>query len=287
MNYDKELDEAPYTQSRREFVTLTDSEHEQLFNLTPIRSEVHQFVRDEVNKPWSLQEKKFIGSDSTLRAQLLFSTQLLASFGTSIPQVEHLLKSVPPPMQLEVLTRKRTELINKFAGTSAGKHWMMCMKMKDGWKYVAQYADGDSSRLNLAETETFLATLDHIAVIHDLIRGRAYKYGIDFKAINPESAEEFKHCCAHPEKAQLILELLHKQMDGKDTPKRSSRPIRAALDAAALTEAPAWSFIKKEFGELCKIDKSSYYAYIDKEKECPFEDDTLYSDLKDLFRDYR
>ena len=286
MNYDRELDEAPFTQSRREFVTLTDSEHEQLFNLTPVRNEIHQFMCEESKKTWAIQEKEFLDRESDLRAQLLFSTQLLASYGISLPQVEHLLKSVPPPMQLEVLTQKRSELINKFAGTSAGKHWMMCMKMKGGWKYVAQYADGNDSRLNLAETEAFLLTLDNIAIIHDLIRGRAYKYGIDFKVISPKSVEEFKHCCKHPEKAQLILELLHKYIDGKDKPQRSARPMRAALESKALIEAPTWDFFKREFGNLCKIDKSSYYDYIDMVKDCPY-DDTLFKEQLDDFKKFR
>ena len=282
MNYDIELDEAPFTKSRREFVTLTDSEHEQLFNLTPIRSEIHKFLSDESKKAWAIQEKEFLDRDSNLRAQLLFATQLLASFGISIPQIDHLLKSVPPPMQLEVLTQKRAELINKFAGTSAGKHWMMCMKTKGGWKYVAQYADGNNGQLNLAETETFLTMLDNIAIIHDLIRGRAYKYGIDFKVISPESVEEFKHCCKHPEKAQLILEKLHHYTDGKDKPQRSARPMRAALESGALIEAPTWDFVKREFGELCKIDKSSYYAYTDMDKDCPYNDTLFHEILEDL-----
>ena len=79
MNYDRELDEAPFTQSRREFVTLTDSEHEQLFNLTPVRNEIHQFMCEESKKTWAIQEKEFLDRESDLRAQLLFSTQLLAS----------------------------------------------------------------------------------------------------------------------------------------------------------------------------------------------------------------
>lgn len=286
MNYNIDYDEAPYTQSRREFVNLTDFDHEQLFNLTPVRNEIHQFICEESKKAWAIQEKEYLDRESNLRAQMLFSTQLLASFGISLPQVEHLLKSVPPPMQLEVLTQKRSELINKFAGTSAGKHWMMCMKMKGGWKYVAQYADGNSSRLNLAETETFLTTLDNIAIIHDLIRGRAYKYGIDFKVISPESIEEFKHCCKHPEKAQLILELLHRHIDGQDKPKRSARPMRAALQSGALREAPTWEFVKKEFGELCKIDKTSFYDYTNMGKDCPY-DDTLFTEQVDDFRKFR
>ena len=95
MNYNIDLDEAPYTQSRREFVTLTDSEHEQLFNLTPIRNEIHQFMCDENKKAWAIQEKEYLDRESNLRAQMLFSTQLLASYGISLPQVEHLLKLCP------------------------------------------------------------------------------------------------------------------------------------------------------------------------------------------------
>ena len=159
MNKYNELEEAPFTQSRREFVRLSDSELEQLFNLGPIRNEVHQYLREEDNKTWAIQEGEFLDADSNKRAQWLFSTHLLGSFGISLALVDHLLRSTPPPMQLEMLTQKRTELISKFAGTNAGKHWMMCMKMKDGWKYVAQYTDGDNGKLNLAETEAFLATI--------------------------------------------------------------------------------------------------------------------------------
>lgn len=285
MNSYQEQDEAPYTSSRKSFAQLSDSELEQLFNLAPVRSLVHRYLQEESKNSWAVQESEFLHADSNKRTQWLFATHLLASYGMSIPQVAHQLKSVPPSLQLDVLTQKRSELITRFAGTEAGRHWMMCMKLADGWKYMAQYTDGDSSRLNLQEVENFLMMLDHIAIIHDLIKGRGRKYGLNFKAVNSESAEAFKQYCKHPEKAQLILDLLHQYIDGKDSPKRSSRPLRAALDADIFFECPPFTFINKEFGELCKIDKSSYYAYVDKQKECPY-DDELYHELVETFSSF-
>jgi hypothetical protein len=62
--------------------------------------------------------------------------------------------------------------------------------------------------------------------------------------------------------------------------------MRAALESKALIEAPTWDFVNREFGNWCKIDSSSYYAYTNMEKDCPY-DDPLFEEQLDDFKKYR
>jgi hypothetical protein len=80
--------------------------------------------------------------------------------------------------------------------------------------------------------------------------------------------------------------MLHKKIDGQDSPKRSSRAIRAALESGAFCQRPSYTWFDSEFGSSCKNDSSSYYAYTDLEKDCPYDDD-LYREYKDDFRKFR
>lgn len=276
-------EEAPHSTARKEFVNLSDSELDQTFDLTALRSEVYGLIHNEGNKPWIIKERELLDANSDTRAEWIFATRLLASYGTSIPQVEHLLKSVPPPLILQMLSKKRTNLINQFAGTEAGQHWMMCMKEQDGWKYVAQYAYGANSRQESSLLEKFMLALDQIAIIHDIIKGRGKKYGFDLNIVSTKSINATKQYCKHPENAHLILQLLHKRIDGQETPKRSSRPIRAALASGAFCERPSYTWFDNEFGNSCKNDSSSYYSYTDMEKNNPYEDN-LYNEILNEFK---
>lgn len=276
-------EEAPHSTARKEFVNLSDSELDQTFDLTALRSEVYGLIHNEGNKPWIIKERELLDANSDTRAEWIFATRLLASYGTSIPQVEHLLKSVPPPLILQMLSKKRTNLINQFAGTETGQHWMMCMKEQDGWKYVAQYAYGANSRLESSLLDKFMLALDQIAIIHDIIKGRGKKYGFDLNIVSTKSINATKQYCKHPENAHLILQLLHKRIDGQETPKRSSRPIRAALASGAFCERPSYTWFDNEFGNSCKNDSSSYYSYTDMEKNNPYED-KLYDEILNEFK---
>ncbi len=276
-------EEAPHSTARKEFVNLSDSELDQTFDLTALRSEVYGLIHNEGTKPWIVKERELLDANSDTRAEWIFATRLLASYGTAIPQVEHLLKSVPPPLKLQMLSKKRTNLINLFAGTETGQHWMMCMKEQNGWKYVAQYAYGANSRLESSLLDKFMLALDQIAIIHDIIKGRGRKYGFDLNIVSTKSINATKQYCKHPEKAHLILQLLHKRIDGQDTPKRSSRPIRAALESGAFCERPSYTWFDNEFGSSCKNDSSSYYSYTDMEKSNPYEDN-LYDEILNEFK---
>ncbi len=276
-------EEAPHSTARKEFVNLSDSELNQTFDLTALRSEVYGLIHNEGSKPWIVKERELLDANSDTRAEWIFATRLLASYGTAIPQVEHLLKSVPPPLILQMLSKKRTNLINLFAGTETGQHWMMCMKEQNGWKYVAHYAYGANSRLESSLLDKFMVALDQIAIIHDIIKGRGRKYGFDLNIVSTKSINATKQYCKHPENAHLILQLLHKRIDGQDTPKRSSRAIRAALESGAFCERPSYTWFDNEFGNSCKNDSSSYYSYTDMEKSNPYEDN-LYDEILNEFK---
>lgn len=277
--------DAPYSSSRLKFTDLTDVEREKLFYLYPICQTVYDSMRKAGTEPWSSQEEDFLNADSNRRAEWLFGSRLLASYGSSIPQIRHLLDSTPPSLLLDELTERRDELIMRLAGTNAGQHWMKCMKMAGGWSYIARFVCGAESRLASDEVDSFFMTLDQIAIMHDLIKGRGKKYGFDFKPMNEESIEAFKGYCNSSKNAKAILELLHQKIDSKDTPKRSSRPIRAAIEAEAI-DRPPYDWFEKEFGDYCTNNKSSYNEYTNPSKD-PYNEDPLYNELVEAFRKFK
>lgn len=273
---------APYSSSRLKFTELTDYERETLFFLTPILNHVYDCIRQTNSEPWNTQESIFLHANSNKRAEWLFAGKLLASYGSSIPQIIHLLNSTPPTLQTEELTEKRNEMINRLAGTTAGQHWMKCMKTEDGWNYMARFVYGAESKLTPEEVDKFFLTLDQIAIMHDLIKGRGLKYGLNYNPKKELNVENFKQYCVDPKKARTILELLHKHIDQKDTPKRSSRPVRAAMTAGVIMRPP-YDWFDEEFGALCKNNKSSYNDYT-KEDSNSYAYDDLFDEMVDDFR---
>jgi hypothetical protein len=66
MNYD--IDEAPYTSSRREFVDLSDNEIEQYFSLSSIQEQAYNTIRRKAELSWESQEMTFLDADANTRA---------------------------------------------------------------------------------------------------------------------------------------------------------------------------------------------------------------------------
>lgn len=275
--------EAPYTSSRREFTKLTDQEIDQLFYLTPIYEALFESIRSMGNQHWHMKEQTFLNAGSNERAEWLFASRMLASHGASRPQINYLLSSVPPTLQLDELKEKRNELIMRFVGTEAGKHWMKCIKTDTGWSYVARFVCGENSSLSSDDVDSFLITLDQIAIMHDMIMGRGKKYGFDFKPTNDENVEAIKQYCHNSNKAREILNRLHLYIDKVKGPKGASRPVRAMMEAGALTDRLPWELYEKEFGSD-NNNKSSYNDYTNPEKSCPF-DDSLYLDMVKEFKE--
>ena len=275
--------EAPYTSSRLEFSKLTDQEIDQLFHLTPICEALFESIRSMGNQPWLMKEQTLLDAGSNERAEWLFASRMLASHGASRPQVDYLLRSVPPTLQLDELKEKRNELIMRLVGTEAGRHWMKCIKTDTGWSYVARFLFGDNSELTNDDVDKFLLTLDQIAIMHDLIMGRGKKYGFDFKPTNDENVEAIKQYCHTQDNANKILQKLHLYIDRVKNPKGASRPVRAMMEAGVLTERLPWELYEKEFGSD-NNNKSSYNDYTNPDKPCPF-DDSLYLGMVNEFKE--
>ena len=275
--------EAPYTSSRLEFSKLTDQEIDQLFHLTPICEALFESIRSMGNQPWLMKEQTLLDAGSNERAEWLFASHMLASHGASRPQVDYLLRSVPPTLQLDELKEKRNELIMRLVGTEAGRHWMKCIKTDTGWSYVARFLFGGNSELTNDDVDKFLLTLDQIAIMHDLIMGRGKKYGFDFKPTNDENVEAIKQYCHTQDNANKILQKLHLYIDRVKNPKGASRPVRAMMEAGVLTERLPWELYEKEFGSD-NNNKSSYNDYTNPDKPCPF-DDSLYLGMVNEFKE--
>lgn len=277
--------EAPYSSSRREFCRLDDREIDQLFYLSPIHEALCDFIRRVGNQPWHLMEEGFLKADCNERAEWLFASRMLALHGASIPQIDYLLDSVPPSLQLDELKDRRNELIMRLVGTEAGKHWTKCIKMENGWKYVARFVYGDKRGLSNDDVDSFFMSLDQIAIMHDMIMGRGKKYGFDFRPTTEENVKAILQYCFKHDKnlAQKILKRLHHYIDKATTPKRASRPVRALMEAGALTERLPWEVYEKEFGSD-NNNKSSYNEYTNIDKPNPF-DDSLYTEMVKEFKE--
>ena len=256
-------------------------------------------MKESLSLTWQNAQQLF-DLEAEGRAEWVFASRLLSCYRTSVPQINYLLESTPPDLRLSELTQERDELISRLAGTMAGMRWMKHMRVNDGWRFMAIYLFGQQSRISQDDIqELFMTkTAQYADVIlpgvsyaekegtfsnTEVISGRGRKYGIDFKAYTDEAVKNFMPYCHQASQARTILERLHKEIDGKDSPKRSMRAIRAAIEAGLFEERPPYEWFRQEFGELCKNDKTSYYDYIS-EKCDSYDDDSLFQELLDSFR---
>ena len=277
--------EAPYTSARRDFAQLTDGEKERLFHLPAICQTVFLYLRQMAQTPWSVQETAFLDASSSQRAEWLFANRLLASYGSMKQHIQYTLDSTPPNLQLDELKEQLTALILQFAGTMAGKKWITHMKAdRENWIYTARFMFSEASKLSTADHDEFFDALNKIALIHDLIKGRGRKYGINFRPTSDESVERIKQYCHSPQKAREILERLHKNIDRCKGAKYASMPVRAMMAVGVLTERLPWSLYEQEFGEE-NNNKNSYNDYTNADKEDPFKGEELYESMKKEFKE--
>lgn len=276
---------APYTSARRDFTQLTDGERDQLFHLPDVCRTIYLSLRQMAQTPWEVQEAAFLDASSSQRAEWLFANRLLASYGSMKQHIQYTLSSTPPTLQLDELRDQTEELILQFAGTMAGKKWIVSMKAdRENWIYIARFMFSKASKLSAKDIDEFFDTLNKIAMMHDLIKGRGKKYGINFRPTSDESVERIKQYCHSPQKAREILERLHQYIDHCKGAKGTSMPVRAMMAVGALTERLPWSIYRQEFGEE-NNNKNSYNDYTNADNPDPFGGDTLYEAIKKEFKE--
>lgn len=276
------MTDAPYSEARSKTSRLKEEDIRQLFDITELRKTLYGLLKESLSLTWQNALPLF-DLEAEGRAEWVFASRLLSCYRTSVPQINYLLESTPPDLRLSELTQERDELISRLAGTMAGMRWMKHMRANDGWRFMAIYLFGQQSRISQDDIQELFMTIDQIAILTEVISGRGRKYGIDFKAYTDEAVKNFMPYCHQASQARTILERLHKEIDGKNSPKRSMRAIRAAIEAGLFEERPPYEWFRQEFGELCKNDKTSYYDYIS-EKCDSYDDDSLYQELLDSFR---
>ena len=278
------MTDAPYSEARSRTPHLNEEDIRKLFDITELRKTLYALLKESLSSTWQNAQELF-DLKAEGRAEWVFASRLLSCYKTSVPQIIYLLESTPPELRLTELTQERDELISRLAGTMAGMRWMKHMRVADGWRFMAVHLFGQQSRISQDDIQELFTTIDQIAILTDVIRGRGRLYGIDFKAITDEQVEAFKEYCRDTSKARAILDELHKDTDGKDAPKRSCRAIRAAITAGLFYNRPTYEWFKQEFGELCKIDSTSYYDYT-KEVCDKYDKDTLFGELVKKFRKF-
>lgn len=276
---------APYTASRLDFTELTDKERDQLFHLPAICEAVFLYLRKMAQTPWNVQESAFLDASSSQRAEWLFANRLLASYGSMKQHIQYTLNSTPPALQIDELRNQMKELILQFAGTIAGKKWITHMKADRGnWIYIARFMFCDESNLSAKDHDDFFEALNKIAMLHDLIKGRGRKYGINFRPTSDESVERIKQYCHSPQRAREILERLHKYIDRCKGAKGASMPVRAMMAVGVLTERIPWSIYKQEFGEE-NNNKNSYNDYTNTDNPDSFKGEEFYESIKKEFKE--
>ena len=78
----------------------------------------------------------------------------------------------------------------------------------------------------------------------------------------PQETEKpsFRLLVTHPEKADEVIGKLHELIDGQSRPKSIVKPIRAAMDAGAITR-PTWEQFCAEFGREKVNSSTSFHNY--------------------------
>ena len=277
--------EAPYSSARREFTRLESEEDlRRLFDLDTLRRSLFEHKDEAVKKDWEETRQLLLNASDTQRAELLFSHRLLATYGSSMPLIRYMLESTPPVEWQASITEHRQELIDRMAGTEAGKHWMRCMRQKGGWKFTAIYLWGERSRVTSEAIDLFFLMLDEISILTDFLAGRSKDYGYDFKTKEFTDYGKLKeYIYGNEGKARKIIELLNQSIAGKKEPKTMVMPIRAAYEAGAVARIPHNTF-EEIFDPENIVKKSSYNEYIDLNNRC--YNDPAFASLIEEFQQY-
>ena len=98
---------------------------------------------------------------------------------------------------------------------------------------------------------------------------------------------EFSHLIAKPECAEKVINRLHELISSKKNPKARTKPIRAAMDAGAISR-PSWTVFCEEFGIDPKSTwKSAFNNYTnpaaDTGTQHPYHKDSTFPTMKSEF----
>ena len=274
---------APYTSARLDFVRT--GELNNLFDLASLRRQLFEKKAASEREGWEAMRPLLLEASSQQRAELLFSHRLLASYGSSLPQIRFMLDSMPKEFWQEAASERRQQLANRLAGTEAGKHWMRCSRRADGWTYTARFLWGEMSRVTSEEIERFFGMLDEISILTDLLNGHGKDYGIDFPTDgNLNSVRLMQEWISNKvSNPQALVRAIKEQMAGKEKPKTIVAPIRAAIDAGVMTR-PTYEAAAEAFGFGEKVSKSSFNDYTNPCNK-PYED-AAFEDLKAYFKTF-
>ena len=252
------MTEAPYSTARRDFTRVDIN---LAFDLEDLRRQLHELKVKSEQKGWDEMKALLLKASSQARAELLFSHRLLASYGSSLPQIRFMLRSNPPELWQEAIATRRQELIDRMAGTMAGKHWIRCMRQPDGWKYVATYLFGEQRLVTTDDVDIFFLMLDETGILNDLMKGRGEDYGIRFMPTSFQDISVMREYISNSVRNPWdLMKKLKDSMEGKEKPKSIMMPIRAAMDAGVLRR-PTYEDVVKAFNIGDKVAKSSYNDY--------------------------
>lgn len=276
--------DVPYSSARRDFTRINDVKViEQLFDLDTLRCSLFEQRKETEQQDWGEMKQLLLNASDSKRAELLFSHRLLASYGSSMAQIRYMLDSTPPLQWQDVITDRRQELIDRMAGTEAGKHWMRCMKQEDGWKFTAIFLWSEKSKVTSEAIDLFFLMLDEISILTDLLMGRGKEYGVDFM---PKEKIEYSvmrnYMYVDEDNVKEVLRLLRTSIEGKDKPKSIVMPIRAAIEAGVISRLTYEDF-KKVFDPEGKVSKSTFNDYTN-HNNIPYQNDPAYNALFEKFR---
>lgn len=275
-------DEIPYSKSRLSFTRIDDNDLQQLFDLDGLRQRLFERSKSEREQDWPSVRSRYLNASAAERSQMLFAHRLLASYGSSLNQIRYLLNSTPPDLWQDAITEHRQELIDRLAGTDAGKHWMRCMRKPDGWKFTAAYLWGEHSTVSSEAIDHFFSSLDEICILTDMLEGNAQTYGLNFKPQLDEALEVMQHNFFKIEgiQARELLKRLQLMMKGKEKPKSVVMPLRAATDAGIMKK-PTYEEYKKAFDPEGKVSKSTYNENMNPYNE-PYKDEAFKQLVKEF-----
>ncbi len=104
------------------------------------------------------------------------------------------------------------------------------------------------------------------------------------EVVRPQVVEnDFSLLVTNPERAAEVVDRIHQLMEGKVKPKDVAMPLRAAMEAGALSR-PTWEAFYQEFGNGRIKSKSSYSSYTNLDSEPYHGEDfnQMVNDFKNL-----
>ena len=235
-----------------------------------LANRIYDSYNDSLRKFSNNLSGKVYRRDSNVKHAIVYRIFLahLLSYGV----VKNMFQEYPDYILKSKLLEIRASLIKEFKQYALGSLWCDSIRLERGLEYVGHYFVNHRDEMSEEEEEHFFGLLDEINLITDVLTGKAAKiyfgakYVYDPEEDNPQAEAKseapslFYSVVIIHAKAQEVIAMIPRFMEGKTKPKDVIMPIRAAMDAGVIGR-PTWEEYQSEFGDGRVKSKSSLNDY--------------------------